>query len=173
MSIQRIKYRQKSEICISFKHSQQVHPCVRLRAKVLMWRWAGKGACRVKFETCPFPEEEMAPTCMGYHGAMIVCDVCLLIWRHWWCREPQMLFSWMLLVSPSSCLPTSCSPASRSCSLVLQVCQSSSCWVVFLLLHQSCRSNFCFLALFLEIFSSPHLNVHQNWLLLNTWFLAF
>lgn len=67
---------------------EQVHPCVRLEAKVIMWRWAGKGAWRVKFEMCVsllnrWLTEKLA--CMGYHGAVVLCDVLSLwlpIWMH-------------------------------------------------------------------------------------------
>lgn len=119
-----------------------------------MWRLAGKGACRVKFEMSlswrgggslkslpAWDSRELWYCVMSFPSDYW--------YEHtWWYRELQMIFPWMLLISPSSCLPMSCSPASRSCSLVLQACQSSSCYVVFLLLHQGCRSNCCFDALF-------------------------
>lgn len=51
-----------------YKAYVQVHPCVRLEAKVVMWRLAGKGARRVKFETCLLPVEEMAHWKAYLHG---------------------------------------------------------------------------------------------------------
>lgn len=61
--------------------SVQVHPCVRLEAKVVMWRLAGKGACRVKFEVCLSPAEEMAHWKACLHG---------IPWSHdtVWCPFP-------------------------------------------------------------------------------------
>lgn len=41
------------------------------------------------------------------------------------------------------------------CSDMLQACQRSSCYVVFLLLHKGCMTNCCFHALFSEIVFPP------------------